>query len=1012
MKSARPTAPVLAVLGIALVLASCRGVPSGGATAAEFRQAFKTYPFGDPDPVPIFARSGLWGSGARLYPYFTFDGFSASGEDRDWTVVRLENPYLSVDVLPQVGGKVWGAADKKAGRDFLYRNKVMKFREIALRGPWTSGGVEFNFGVVGHAPSTASPVDYLVQNAGGAARVVVGGMDLPSRTRWSVTITLPEDKAYFETNGAWYNPTPFRQSYYYWSTAAIKTADDLNYIFPGRWQIGHDYDVPLAGWPVDGQGRDLSWYKNNAFGGSKSYFTVGEFEDFYGAWYPGADQGFGHWSAYDDLPGRKVWIWDLSRSGEIWVDLLTDTDGQYTEPQAGRLLNQSDHEFFTPGAADRWRELWFPYGGVGRMVKASPAAVLGLEEKDGTVRLGLYPLEAVDEDLTVVSSGKEVFRERLKLGPATAYRQDIPAPAAGQSFTVKLGEKLIYRSAPEANDLGRPLRFAPVDESTAEGLYRAGLRQEKGRMFVPALEKYLACLAKEPAHLGALTRTAEIYARRGEYERALSFARRALEIEMYDPGANYVYGVIARRMGRTVDAKETFGWAARSAEYRASAYDRLAEIALNEKNWAEAARYARRAIEASADDSGAYEILAAACRGAGKAKEAKETLARLLERDPLDHLARFELYLLEPTPANLETFKGLIRNELPHETYLEMALTYMRWNLDRDAAAVLKEAPAHPTAAYMLSRLALPDSPEESRTYFEKASALSPRLVFPFREEEIPLYEWAASVKPDDWKPKYYLGLILWSKGRVEEARELFDRCDGADFAPLFLARAMLHRDSDPVRAAADYERAIALDEKSWRSRHLLFGFRTGRNEFDQALSVAQKAADLFPAEGPVKVDLVKALLNVGRPAEAAAVLDGLRALPFEGASEIHSLFVRAHLELGAGAMKQGDWAGAVRELERSKEYPESLGSGQPFDPDVRLQDYLLGLAYDRLGEKAKSAAAFQAVVDFSLKFPDRGGPGADVGALALRRAGQAAKAAEVGKRASPPPRAVAEALR
>ncbi|MBM3311667.1 MAG: tetratricopeptide repeat protein, partial [Candidatus Aminicenantes bacterium] len=408
----------------------------------------------------------------------------------------------------------------------------------------------------------------------------------------------------------------------------------------------------------------------------------------------------------------------------------------------------------------------------------------------------------------------------------------------------------------------------------------------------------------------------------------------------------------------------------------------------------------------------AYEILAAACRGAGKAEAAREALARLLERDPLDHLARFELYLLKPTAANLEAFKGLIRNELPHETYLEMALAYMRWNLDEDAAAVLKEAPAHPTVYYMLSRLALPGSPEESRAYFEKASALSPMLVFPFREEEIPLYEWAASAQPDDWKPKYYLGLVLWSKGRVDEARELFNRCDGSDFAPLFLTRAMLYRESDPGRAAADYERAIALDEKSWRSWHLLIGFRTGQKRFDEALAAAQKAAAFFPAEGPIKVDLAKALLNVGRFAEAAALLDGLRALPFEGASEIHSLFVRAHIELGAAAMKGRDWAGAVRGLERSKEYPEALGSGRPFDPDVRLQDYLLGLAYERLGERAKSAAAFQAVVDFSLKFPDRGGPGAHFGALALRRAGQAAKAAEVGRKASLPWGSVAEVLR
>ena len=1013
MKSTRPALLALAVLGLIAVLSSCQNSGStGGAAVAESKQIFKTYPFGDPDPVPIFARSSLWGAGARLYPYFFFNQFSAVGEDREWTIVRLENPYISLAVLPQVGGKVWGATDKKKGRDFLYTNHVMKFREIALRGPWTSGGIEFNFGIVGHAPSTATPVDYVLRrNPDGSASCVVGALDLPSRTRWSVTIRLPKDKAYFETNGAWHNPTPYSQSYYYWSCAAIPTGADLKYVFPGRWQIGHNYDAPLEPWPLDRQGRDLSWYKNNAFGGSKSYFTVGEYQDFYGAWYRNADAGFGHWALYDDLPGRKVWIWDLSRSGDIWVDLLTDADGQYTEPQAGRLLNQSDHEFLRSGAADRWRELWFPYNGIGPMAKASPAAVLGVEEAGGTLKLGLYPLEAIDEDLAVIIEGKEIFRERLKLEAAIPFKKDVPA-AAGRPVTVKLGERLVYESDPKADDVGRPLKFRDADEATAEGLFRSGSRHEKGRSFDLALEKYLACLSKEPTHLRALARTAELYTRRGEYGKALAYAEQALENEMYSPEANYVYGVIARRLGRPVEAKEAFGWAARSQEFRSAAYDRLAESALSEKKFDLAETYARRSIDVNKFDSSAYEILAAVHRKAGRAGAAKQVLSELLDFDPLDHLGRFELALLDPSPKNLEAFKSMIRNELPHESYIEMALTYMRWNCDDDAVAVLRHAPEYPTILYMLALLLRNGSPEESRTFLEKASTLSPRLVFPIREGEIPLYDWAITAAPGDWKPKYYLGLIYWGKGRIDEARALFAQSDGADFAPFFLTRAMLERSADPARAEADYVRAIRLDEKSWRSRHLLIDFQTSLKQYDKALVTARTAAERFPAETPLQVDLVKALMNTGRFAEAAAILETIEALPFEGASEIHSLFARTHIQLGVEKMRRMDWAGAAAELERSKEYPEKLGSGKPFDPDVRLHDYLLGLVYGKLGEKEKAEAAFRSVVDFTLKFPESRGTGAHFGALALRRAGRAAQAAEIMKAASPPAKDILDLIR
>ncbi len=204
----------------------------------------------------------------------------------------MENPYIEVSVLPQVGGKIWGATEKSTGREFIYTNYVLKFREIALRGPWTSGGIEFNFGIVGHTPAGAAPVDYLMRtNPDGSVSCIVGTMDLPSRTRWSVTINLPRDKAYFETRAFWYNPSPLHQSYYAWMNGAIKTGEDLQYIFPGRCHIAHNFSVPLKPWPVDRTGRDLSWYKNNNFGSYKSYFTVGEYENFFGCYWHDSEFG-------------------------------------------------------------------------------------------------------------------------------------------------------------------------------------------------------------------------------------------------------------------------------------------------------------------------------------------------------------------------------------------------------------------------------------------------------------------------------------------------------------------------------------------------------------------------------------------------------------------------------------------------------------------------------------------------------------------------------------------------
>lgn len=249
-----------------------------------------TYPFSDPNPVPILTERR-----DEIYPYHSFNGYSVKGEMQSWKVVKMENDWVEVYVMPTDGGKVWGAIEKSTGKEFIYHNKVMKYRNISQRGPWTSGGIELNFGYIGHHPSTFVPVDYkMVENADGSVSCIVGNYDLPSRTKWYVEIRLPKDKAYFETHAMWINPTLLNQTYYNWMTGAAVVTDDLEFQYPGTAEIGHGGEFGL--WPVNEDGIDISWYKNNNFGGSKSYHVVGEFNTFMGGYYHNSNFGYGHWA--------------------------------------------------------------------------------------------------------------------------------------------------------------------------------------------------------------------------------------------------------------------------------------------------------------------------------------------------------------------------------------------------------------------------------------------------------------------------------------------------------------------------------------------------------------------------------------------------------------------------------------------------------------------------------------------------------------------------------------------
>jgi hypothetical protein len=73
-------------------------VAQDNATINEVRKTMKTYPFSDPDPVPH--------PDIYYYPYFRFDGFAVESEDKAWKVVEMENKYIKVSVIPEIGGKI------------------------------------------------------------------------------------------------------------------------------------------------------------------------------------------------------------------------------------------------------------------------------------------------------------------------------------------------------------------------------------------------------------------------------------------------------------------------------------------------------------------------------------------------------------------------------------------------------------------------------------------------------------------------------------------------------------------------------------------------------------------------------------------------------------------------------------------------------------------------------------------------------------------------------------------
>ncbi len=967
------------------------GVQQAAAQAriSEEVRVLDTYPFSDPDPIPILAGD------PRLYPYHAFRGYSPTSEPREWKVVRMENDLIEVFVLPEAGGKVWGAVVKETGHEFIYRNEVMKFRDIALRGPWTSGGVEFNFGVIGHTPATATPVDYTVrENADGSVSTFVGAMDLPSRTHWRVEIRLPADKAYFETHALWYNPTPLEQPYYNWMTAAAFAQDDLELFVPGGSYLEHSgRERP---WPVDEAGRFLPLYRNNAFGGNKSYHVVGELNDFFGGYYHDDDYGWGHWARYEDMPGQKMWLWSLARDGGIWEDLLTDTDGQYVEFQAGRLLVQyqpGDHvnpvtqAAFDPISASVWTETWFPLEGTGGLTDASREGAMHVVLEDGgaSVAVTVQAFGDVTDTVRVWSGDELVAAEPVDLTALEPFRTSFGIDA-GRAYRVVLPVlDLDYSSDPAVLALDRPFE---MDSEAWERLPEAdrlvfqGRELAKGRRYGQARGLFEAAAALEPWNRGALLGMADLDLRSARYEEGLEHARRALQLDTYDAAANFMAGNLYRALGRDVDAREAFGWAARAVAFRTAANVRLAEIMTGAGEWGEAGRYARMALDFDRNSVPAWQLLAVLGRLSGDPAAAREAHDALLEIDPLHHFVLAERYLADATADNAAALTAAMQSEYPDQSLLELAVGYAGWGLDEDAMSVLDVA-ANARWGRSWPQLAGggegPGAGEELRVgaamplihAWRAFLADDPALLgepgdlayaFPFRVETLPVLRWAAR-HDSHWGWRYLLGLNLWALDRKSEAALALELL-GAEptHGPAYAARGHLLREVDDRDPGLDFTRAVELAPEDRILRVALIRYLQGEGRWAAALESSARAREIFPDDFNLALLQVRALLNLGGYREAIDILAGTHVLPSENARESHHLYELAHVGTALDEIDASNHAAARSHLEAALLWPESLGQGRPFEPDERLVRYLLGVVATLADDRRTALQAFEAV--------------------------------------------------
>src|SRR5262245_52817719 len=114
-----------ACLRLAAAIITCLAL-SAASRAADAVRAWEehvtipTYAAGEPEPNPMFyfgrASQGAQG---RVYPYPLYDSLTGVKEDKTYRMLRLENEYIKIGVLPEIGGRLFEAVDKTNNYDFI-----------------------------------------------------------------------------------------------------------------------------------------------------------------------------------------------------------------------------------------------------------------------------------------------------------------------------------------------------------------------------------------------------------------------------------------------------------------------------------------------------------------------------------------------------------------------------------------------------------------------------------------------------------------------------------------------------------------------------------------------------------------------------------------------------------------------------------------------------------------------------------------------------------------------------
>ena len=953
-----------------------------------------TYEVGKPEKNPMFLEKRVYqGSSGVVYPYPVIESMSDEKVDKEYKAVYIENEYIKVMILPELGGRVQMAYDKIKQRHFVYYNHVIKPALVGLAGPWISGGIEFNW-PQHHRPSTYMPVDStIVENEDGSITVWVNEMERMFHQKGMAGFTLRPGCAYLEIQGRVSNRTNLPQTFLWWANPAVEVNDAYQSVFPPDINAVFDHgkravsSFPIATgtyYKMDySAGVDISNYKNIFV--PTSYMGVNSRFDFEGGYENDTKGGMLHVASHHYSPGKKQWTWGNGDFGRAWDRNLTDEatpeemaqwhidrEGfrPYIELMAGVYTeNQPDFTWLMPYEEKQFVQYFMPYREVGIVKQASKDFVMNIEQTDAT-HTTFKILATSKKEVRIVLEDKfshEYYNQVVTLSPEEVLIETVDTQDA------QLSDMFLTIDRPEnprmlpllewhaEDDKIRPIpdaaeaALSPQDTKTVDQLYLTGLHLEQYRHATwSALDYYEEALRRDPMDYRCNMQMGLWYLRRARFDKARTYLETAVKVQKkrnpnpYDGEALFYLGVVNKLLGQYGVAYNCFWKSTWNKGWADAGYFEAACISIAAEKWEDALDELERALISNSHNHKARAMKAAVLRKLGRKDEALAWITESYTIDPFSYVCMVEEHLLTGDDAPLNRMVELMHGNIYN--YHETALDYMQAGLNNEAALVLQaaikrgveESPL--TYYYLANVMSLADVKE----YVNKAITASPDYCFPNRLEDARMLE--AFKLINDPKAPYYLGCLYYDKRQYDLAIENWEL--SAKLDPNFptvwrnLALARFNKQGNHEQALEYMERAFHLDENDERIfMELDQLYKRLHRPHAERLAFYEQHAELIERRDDLVLEHATLLNMLGRYEEAKALIDNRIFHPWEGGEgKVSSQYQMCRLEIAKQLLqKNANDARAKQLLEECLVFPHHLGEGKLYGSQDNDFLYFLG---------------------------------------------------------------------